>query len=542
MKLTTLILPGTALAGAALLLVPEQSTAYSLIGGSLSTNQRDVRVYNNFTDTAANNNTSDHPNFPGYVGAPLAIWKAAAEWGSVPRNGNGQGDGTAGNSTLGNGGANFDASWQGLATGTGTTDSNIHSELSGGSGGTLAFCETPISNGWRIRYYSTWTWADGPGGVGGGQIDLQSTATHEYGHALGLGHSGTSNATMWPSILSGTNSRSIQSDDINGIKAVYGTASASKPEITGITVDSGQLTITGQNFASSGNEVWFTQNTTGGNGVPKKVTGLTSTGGGTQIVVSVPSSAGPGDVLVKVNTGSTSGSTLSNAWGIDPGDGGGPGGGGDNPPSITAVNPTSILAVEPDGPFPMTLTGSDFTNVTKVTVDGVELSTFPPAWTIDNDGQITFTPPFPTHLGPTTVEVESSLGTDTIQYSVNVNLFEPKLELLNSDPSILVSALGLEVFVGSKPGDLVFLIGSTSLSPTILPGLVTLDIGANLTNYVLLGTKAVDGVTGYAQFNTPLNPSLPFGLQIFVQAAVFDSITLSLPLTSTNYQSGTKFF
>ena len=29
--------------------------------------------------------------------------------------------------------------------------------------GVYAYCETPISDGWRIRFYSNWTWSDGPG-------------------------------------------------------------------------------------------------------------------------------------------------------------------------------------------------------------------------------------------------------------------------------------------------------------------------------------------------------------------------------------------
>ncbi|MCP4794158.1 MAG: matrixin family metalloprotease, partial [Actinomycetia bacterium] len=192
------------------LVTPEVSTGYSLLGGSLSHTQRDFRTYNNFTDAAANNNQTPDPMFPGHQGAVMAIWKGVTEWASEPH-GDGSGDPHQ-PGTLGSGGANFDASFQGEAIGVGGTNDNIHSELSGGSGGVLAYCETPISNGWRIRYYESWNWVDGPGvSVGGGNsIDLQSVACHEYGHALGLGHSSTGGATMYPSIQSGVNSRSIQ--------------------------------------------------------------------------------------------------------------------------------------------------------------------------------------------------------------------------------------------------------------------------------------------------------------------------------------------
>jgi hypothetical protein len=53
-----------------------------------------------------------------------------------------------------------------------------------------------------------------------GKMDVQSTATHEFGHALGLAHSTYSDATMWQYGYTGTTwKRSLHSDDECGIRA-----------------------------------------------------------------------------------------------------------------------------------------------------------------------------------------------------------------------------------------------------------------------------------------------------------------------------------
>lgn len=311
MKLNQLILPVVALGTAAAFLTTgaQEAEGYSLIGGSLNLQQRDFRVFNNFTGNTDNNNQTPDANFPGYQGAVMAIWKGSIEWGSEPH-GNGAGDPTQ--SELGSGNANFDPSFQGEANGVGNTNENIHSQLSGSNGGVLAYCETPISDGWRIRYYEGWTWSDGPGGAGGNQIDLQEVACHEYGHALGLGHSNVSGATMLPSYSGGTSGRSINNDDRAGLAAIYGAANSNKPIVTGVTVSGSVMTISGTGFDNSGNTVWFTQANSGGNGQPVKVSNVSSSNGGTEISVTIPGNAGPGDVLVQRN--GTGNGALSNSW------------------------------------------------------------------------------------------------------------------------------------------------------------------------------------------------------------------------------------
>ena len=314
MRITTFVLPVGALAMGALLLTPSESRGWSTIGGKLGTeNQRDVRVFNNFSDPQANNNTTPDPNWPGYVGAPLTIWKACTEWTSELHNLNGLGDPLQ---LVGSGGANYDITWQGLATKVGTSNDNTHSQINGNGGGVFAFAETPINNGWRIRYYrDPWTWQDGPGN--NGLTDLQGIACHEFGHALGLGHSTVGGATMAGSSFGGTSPRSINSDDKAGVQFIYGPIDPSKkPHISTVDQVDGVLYLTGTQFDTTNeNEVWFTQAGTGGNGTAVKVKGLTSDG--TSLVCPIPVNAGPGDIVVR--KGSVTGPKgMSNQMAFDP--------------------------------------------------------------------------------------------------------------------------------------------------------------------------------------------------------------------------------
>lgn len=308
-----------ALGLAVLLLPPREARGYALEGEALDLSQRDLRVFDNFSDPEAHGNAQPDPEFPGATGPALAIWKAAVEWGSE-RHGSGQGD-PLNLDGLGSGGANFDFCWQGAASGVGGTDDNIVSEIAGSSGGIYAFTELPIADGWRIRFYADAAiWHDAPAGPPNqtGHKDIQGIATHELGHALGLAHSADPSATMLSVVLgTGAGMRSIESDDRLGIQAVYGAKSATKPHIAALFVPApGTLLVAGANFAASGNELWFPDASLGANGTALVVAGLASSAGGTQILCALPAAAGPGDVLVHVP--GTSGATLSNAFPFAP--------------------------------------------------------------------------------------------------------------------------------------------------------------------------------------------------------------------------------
>ena len=308
------------LGGASLLAFPEEAIGYATFGQSLGITQRDMRVYNNFPGSGANNNTQQVANFPGYDGAELAIWKGGAEWNSRPH---GDGSGDPLQSQLGDGNANFTFFWNGNASGVGTSNDNIVSSLGGSSGGVLAYCELPINNGWRIRFYgNAWNWQDGPSSIGSGQ-DIQGVACHELGHALGLDHSSVNGATMYP-YASGTADRSIAGDDSNGVRAIYGGRDDNQmpriDSVMGSLTPGSLITITGENFDPTGNRVWLNRDVldsgfTGGEAL--KVSNVASTNGGTQLTFTLPQTGWEQGGAIHVQSSANDARSLSESHPFD---------------------------------------------------------------------------------------------------------------------------------------------------------------------------------------------------------------------------------
>lgn len=524
-------IPAAAVLAGAAALLPQPAPSYSLIGGTLSLDQRDVRVFDNFDDPSANDNTTPDPRFPGFTGAELAIWKAAVEWGSE-LHGDGQGDPQQPGG-LGSGGANLDASWQGNAFSAGDANDNVHSQVKGSGGGVIAFCELPIENGWRIRYYAAETWDDGPGMPGAGKQDLQGVATHEYGHALGLGHSTTVGATMYPSANGGGYAqRSIAADDVAGLQALYGPKSATKPRITQVVVDpaAGRVTLTGANFAPAGNELWFPKSggTPAGADPILRVGGVASTGGGTQIVTALPNQAGPGDVLVRVP--GSGHAALSNAWPFQP-LGTGPQFG---PPTITGVSPSTVAAVQ-NAPRLVDVSGTGFLGLVEARVGGVVLG--PGELQVHSDTALTLAVPLLDALGPAAIELQNAFGVSA----------PGSLEVVAPDPpalaiaSVLVfSSSGLDATVGGPPGMVWVLAGSLSPAPSVLPGVLHADIGGGFTSIAVVG-QGVLGVQGWTAIHLPL-AGLPYGTAVYLQAATVDPAAPALPYVMTNAAAATFYF
>ncbi|OMO89379.1 Peptidase M10, metallopeptidase [Corchorus olitorius] len=85
-----------------------------------------------------------------------------------------------------------------------------------GPGGTLAHAFAP-TNG-RFHYDADERWSVS---VTPGFYHLETLALHEIGHLLGLHHSSVPGAIMYPTFRTGQR-KGLHSDDIRGIKALYG--------------------------------------------------------------------------------------------------------------------------------------------------------------------------------------------------------------------------------------------------------------------------------------------------------------------------------
>ena len=125
-------------------------------------------------------------------------------------------------------GASFAFAFAGFSTQTTNTNDGINLVMfrNASSGSAIATTYTWFSGNRLIDadmvfWDAGFQFFTGSSGCSGG-FYIEDVATHEFGHALGLGHSTLTSATMYPSISTcSQQSRTLDPDDIAGVLALY---------------------------------------------------------------------------------------------------------------------------------------------------------------------------------------------------------------------------------------------------------------------------------------------------------------------------------
>lgn len=479
MKRPRSVLAAAVLGAAAALSAPRLSSGYSTLGISLNADRIGFQTNpSSFTDPASNDNAAPDASWPGAAGADLALRKAAAEWSSQLRAGTGAGDPLQPGG-LGSGGSNFDFMSHGTTAATGGLTSAVI--RAGGLLGVGMYAVAQTNpNGWSVVFDNSavngWDWQDGPGNEtdSTNRVDIQGVATHELGHALGLGHSGVASATMAPFTppQSTTSWRSIEPDDVAGLHAIYGAKLATKPVITGISGNvwiGSPITLTGAGFAATGNQVWFTKKTDGATTTQPmtavKVTGLASAGG-TSLTVVVPPGVAAGDVIVQ-RGGASADQTLKSAA---------------FPFALTAPppGPAAIAAFSPD-PIPvaaqvtpvLTIFGTNLATATSVSVGTQTYGLGPLAVVNDNEARVTFLPP-PKETGVVAVTVTNAFG---VSAPAPLTLALSPIRMIFPSAPPQAGATVTLYLASPAPGSFPILAYSSCIGFASFPPLVTFLIG-----------------------------------------------------------------
>jgi hypothetical protein len=140
-------------------------------------------------------------------------------------------------------GASFAFTFAGYSTQTTNTNDGLNVIMfrNASSGAAIAttytwFSGTRMIDADMVFWDAGFQFFTGTTGCSGG-FYIEDVATHEFGHALGLGHSTTTAATMYPSISTcSQGARSLDADDIAGVLSLYPPTTTPPTPPTGLRI------------------------------------------------------------------------------------------------------------------------------------------------------------------------------------------------------------------------------------------------------------------------------------------------------------------
>jgi hypothetical protein len=199
---------------------------------------------------------------------------------------------------------------------------------------------------------------------------------------------------------------------------------------------------------------------------------------------------------------------------------------------LWSVQPSTLPSVAPEGKTTVSVFGVNLADTFEVRLDDQVLS----SWTVVNNNVVDVELPLVAELGRATLTLTNLWE---IKRSIDLRLVPAEPPALTLDlPDVSVPGASTPdapiLTLGGVPGHWMFLFASFSNSPSFFPGVAALDIGANGTALVFLGSHAV-GDGGWVQVGLD---ELPIGAApLHFQGVAYDPATGTLPASVTNAAS-----
>ena len=190
-------------------------------------------------------------------------------------------------------------------------------------------------------------------------------------------------------------------------------------------------------------------------------------------------------------------------------------------PQITNINPSSVTS---HMPADVTLTGSDFTDVTEIQFGSATITNF-----TASASSLTFTPPSPFEINTHAVTAINPAGPSN---SVNLDVTGSHPSILDAPP-IHFSAVSEDYTVYTDKNWIAVYFMSTANGASAFPGIVTFEIGNGFTVGPFQITALFADDTGVATLPITLPAGLPPS-NLYWEAVTYNPAALALPFETSN--------